>query len=66
MKDIEKEKEKENERYWLYIVYNIKSGKPKLLVFKDPLKTMNWKMFEKVEKRKRYVFWPKNLESEEN
>jgi superfamily II DNA or RNA helicase len=58
--------EKEHERYWLYIVYDIKSGKPKLLNFKDPLKTMNWKMFEKIEKRRRYVFWPKNMERSEN
>ena len=43
--------------YWLYIVYDIGSGKPKLLKFRDPFKTMNWKVFEKVEKR--YILWPK-------
>ena len=47
----------EGERYWLYIVYDIGSGKPKLLRFRDPLKTMNWKVLEKIEKR--YLLWPK-------
>ena len=47
----------EGEAYWLYIVYDIESGKPKLLRFKDPFKTMNWEVFEKVEKR--YRLWPK-------
>jgi hypothetical protein len=45
------------EAYWLYIVYDIGSGNPKLLRFKDPFKTMNWEVFEKVEKR--YMLWPK-------
>jgi hypothetical protein len=54
--------EREHERYWLYIVYDIESGKPKVLNFRDPLETMNWQMFEKVEKRRRYVFWPKSSE----
>jgi len=48
----------EGERYWLYIVYDISSGDPKLLRFRDPLKTMNWKVFEKVERR--YLLWPRN------
>lgn len=45
------------ENYWLYIVYDVESGKPKLLQFRDPFKTMNWEVFEKVEKR--YMLWPK-------
>jgi superfamily II DNA or RNA helicase len=45
------------EDYWLYIVYDIGGGRPKLLRFRDPFKTMNWKIFEKVEKR--YMLWPK-------
>jgi hypothetical protein len=49
--------EKEGERYWLYIVFDIGSENPKLLRFRDPLKTMNWKIFEKVEKR--FILWPK-------
>ncbi|HDN73987.1 MAG TPA: DUF3883 domain-containing protein, partial [Archaeoglobus sp.] len=48
--------EKEGKRYWLYIVYNIGST-PKFLRFRDPLKTMNWKVFERTEKR--YLLWPK-------
>ena len=48
--------EKEGERYWLYIVYNI-SESPKFLRFKNPLKTMNWKVLERIEKR--YLLWPK-------
>ena len=49
--------ETEGERYWLYIVFDIGSGNPKLLRFRNPLKTMNWKIFEKVEKR--FILWPK-------
>jgi len=45
------------ERYWLYIVYDIRSGNPKLLRFRDPLNTMNWKIFEKIERR--YKLWPR-------
>jgi hypothetical protein len=45
------------EAYWLYIVYDVGSGNPKLLRFRDPFKTMNWEVFEKVEKR--YMLWPK-------
>jgi superfamily II DNA or RNA helicase len=45
------------EAYWLYIVYDIESGNPKFLRFKDPFETMNWEVFEKVEKR--YKLWPK-------
>ena len=48
--------EEESERYWLYIVYNISSN-PKFLRFRDPLKTMNWKVFERTERR--YLLWPK-------
>ena len=53
--------EKEGERYWLYIVYDIGSGEPKWVRFRDPLRTMNWKIFEKVEKKRRYLLWPKDL-----
>jgi len=53
--------EKERDRHWLYIVYDIGSGKPNLLRFRNPLRTMNWKIFERVEKRKMYRLWPKNL-----
>ena len=49
--------EEEGERYWLYIVYDIKSGKPEWLRFRDPLKTMNWRIFERVERR--IILWPK-------
>jgi superfamily II DNA or RNA helicase len=49
---------KEGERYWLYIVYDVKSGSPKILKFRDPIKTMNWKIFERVERR--WLLWPKN------
>jgi hypothetical protein len=51
--------EKEQNKYWLYIVYDIGSDKPKLLRFQNPLKTMNWKIFERVERR--YLLWPKAL-----
>jgi superfamily II DNA or RNA helicase len=51
--------EKERDRYWLYIVYDIICRKPKLLRFRDPLRTMNWKVFERIEKKKRYILWPK-------
>jgi len=49
--------QEKGEDYWLYIVYDIGSGEPKLLKFKDPFKTMNWKIFEKLERR--YILWPK-------
>jgi superfamily II DNA or RNA helicase len=48
--------EKERERYWLYIVYNIGS-KPEWVRFRDPVSTMNWEAFEKVEKR--YILRPR-------
>jgi len=48
---------REGDNYWLYIVYDVKSGSPKLLRFRNPLVTMNWKVFERVEKR--YRLWPK-------
>jgi len=51
--------ESEGERYWLYIVYELDSENPKLLRFKNPTKTMNWTVIEKIEKRSRFVFWPK-------
>ncbi|MEM0010808.1 MAG: DUF3883 domain-containing protein, partial [Candidatus Bathyarchaeia archaeon] len=48
---------REGDNYWLYIAYNVKSGLPKLLRFRNPLVTMNWKVFERVEKR--YRLWPR-------
>ncbi|MEM2637462.1 MAG: DUF3883 domain-containing protein, partial [Candidatus Korarchaeota archaeon] len=48
---------KEGDNYWLYIVYDIKSGSPGLLMFRDPLKTMKWETFERVERR--YILRPK-------
>ena len=48
--------ERERDRYWLYIVYDI-GGDPKFLRFKDPVNTMSWKVFERTEKR--YLLWPK-------
>ncbi|MEM2080618.1 MAG: helicase-related protein, partial [Nitrososphaerota archaeon] len=48
---------REGDNYWLYIVYDVKSGSPKLLRFRNPLETMNWKVFERVERR--YKLWPK-------
>jgi len=54
--------EKECERYWLYIVYNIGSRDTKFLRFRNPLKTMNWRVFEKIEKR--YLLWPKSEEGQ--
>ncbi|MEM0328485.1 MAG: helicase-related protein [Thermoproteota archaeon] len=56
--------EKEGDRYWLYIVYDIASDNPKLLRFRDPLKTMNLKALEKIIKR--YILWPRSLKSDEN
>jgi superfamily II DNA or RNA helicase len=46
---------REREKYWLYIVYNIETGNPKLLKFRDPVETMTWT--EKIEKK--YVLRPK-------
>lgn len=54
--------EREGERYWLYIVYDVGSGSPKILKYRNPLKTMNWKVFERRERR--FFLWPKD-ESEE-
>ena len=51
--------ERESDKYWLYIVYDIGSGNPKLLRFRDPLRTMNLETFEKVERR--YRLWPKHM-----
>lgn len=45
------------EIYWLYIVYDIGSGNPKLLRFRDPFRTMNWEIFERVERR--YILRPR-------
>jgi superfamily II DNA or RNA helicase len=53
------------DKYWLYIIYNIGTKEPKMLRFKDPLKTMNWKIFERIERKRRYLLWPRNLEGVE-
>jgi len=50
---------KERNNYWLYIVYDIGSGKPKYVRFRNPIETMNWKKYEKVKTETRYVFWPR-------
>ena len=50
---------RERDKYWLYIVYDIASGKPKYVRFRNPIETMNWRKFEKVKTETRYVFWPK-------
>lgn len=50
--------DKEGSRYWLYIVYNVGSEKPEWIRFRDPLRSMEWKIFERVEKR--YRLWPKS------
>jgi superfamily II DNA or RNA helicase len=48
---------KEKEKYWLYIVYDIGSGQPKVLRFQNPLETMDLQVFEKIQKR--YILRPK-------
>ncbi|MDW8035649.1 MAG: helicase-related protein [Candidatus Korarchaeum sp.] len=48
---------KEKERYWLYIVYDIGSGHPKVLRFHNPLETMNIQLIERRERR--YVLRPR-------
>ncbi|MEM0328714.1 MAG: helicase-related protein [Thermoproteota archaeon] len=50
--------EKEKDRYWVYIVYDIESGQPKMLRFQNPLKTMDIQVFERVQKR--YILRPKD------
>ncbi|HLI46326.1 MAG TPA: helicase-related protein [Geobacterales bacterium] len=52
--------EKCKERYWLYIVYDIGSGYPKVLKFHNPLETMDLQVFER--KQKRYILRPKTEE----
>jgi len=48
--------EREGENYWLYIVYDVQGGTPKILRFRNPLKTMNWKVIERIERR--VILWP--------
>ena len=48
---------KEKENYWLYIVYDIGSGQPKVLRFQNPLETMDLQVFERIQKR--YILRPK-------
>jgi hypothetical protein len=50
--------ERECDRYWLYIVYDIGSENPKLLRFRNPFKTMNLKTFEKIVRR--YILQPRS------
>jgi SNF2 family DNA or RNA helicase len=54
--------QKEGEKYWLCIVYNIRAGF-KLLRFPDPFNSMNYEIIEKVTKEKRYVLWPKAIQT---
>lgn len=49
---------KEKDRYWLYIVYNIYCGQPRLLLFQNPLETMSVSITEKIEKR--FILTPKD------
>lgn len=49
---------REKDRYWLYIVYDIGSGEPKVLRFQNPLGTMDVQVFERVQRR--YVLRPKS------
>jgi superfamily II DNA or RNA helicase len=49
--------EKEKDRYWVYIVYDIGSGRPKVLKFQNPLKTMNLQVFERIQRR--FILRPK-------
>ncbi len=50
---------KEKERYWLYIVYDIGSGQPKVLRFQNPLETMDIQVFERIQRR--YLLKPKRV-----
>ncbi len=52
---------KERNNYWLYIVYDIGSGKPKYVRFRNPVETMNWKKIEtvKMKAETRYLLTPK-------
>lgn len=56
--------EMERENFWLYIVYDVLKDNPKILRFRNPIETMNWKMFERVERR--YIFWPKGYNLQPN
>lgn len=40
--------------HWLYIVYNVAS-KPEMLVFRDPMNSLAWRVVEKVDRR---WVWP--------
>ena len=50
---------RERDKYWLYIVYDIGSGKPKYVRFRNPVETMNWKKLKRVKTETRYLFWPR-------
>jgi hypothetical protein len=52
--------EKEGSRYWLYIVFKVLSDSPEYIAFQDPLKTMNWEVFEVVERRRKYRLRPRS------
>jgi len=49
--------ERERSRYWVYIVYDIGTGRPKLACFRDPLTSMNVKIIEIKERR--YILTPR-------
>ena len=42
------------ERYWVYIVYGIEVGNPRLLAIRDPVNNMRWREVS----IRRYRFWP--------
>ena len=42
------------ENYWLYIVYGLETGNPRVLVKKDPIRTVKWNELN----AKRYIFSP--------
>lgn len=53
--------EREKDRYWLYIVYDIKTRTPKILRFQNPLETMNIEIIEKRRMEKRFILRPRKV-----
>ncbi len=49
---------KEGDRYWLYVVYDIGSGQPKLFRCRDPLKTLRVEVAERARVERRYILRP--------
>ncbi|MHA1609791.1 MAG: protein NO VEIN domain-containing protein, partial [Candidatus Njordarchaeales archaeon] len=52
-----KEAKKKGKQYWLYIVYGIRMGKPRLLAIQDPVNNMRWEEIGV----KRYRFRPEQV-----